>query len=250
MSFWPKKITMQEVFINSLGSLIAWLIWSIVIAVIIFLLSSILDVVWEFSKSERGAWTASNMLPLVLSVVTLIWTMITMFLTYYLLTITNSERYKKSTVIIWQIAFFSILLYIFITPIYIYLWLIVPEYIMYVFLFHVILLAFWTSILLELLNNYRYILIGIYWSFIWLFISTILTVIVFFSFTSWFAKLISLVVLLPLINASITFFKQLFELTYYHYFKYTSLDQIWDIFYQIELDEREVLREIEEKNIL
>lgn len=251
MSFGPKKITIQEVFMNSLGSLIAWLIWSIIIAVIIFFLSSVVDVIWEFSNLEK-VWNTqtTTIFPLILSLITFFWTVITMFLTYFLLTVTNPERYKKSLVVIWQIAFFSVLIYSFATPVYIIVWLKSYEYIMYVFLFHTLILSFWVSILLEVLNNYRYILIWIYWSFIWLFISIILTSTIFFSFTSWYAKLISLIVILPLINASMTFFKQLFELIYYHYYKYTSLDQLWDIFYQIELDEKEELREEEERNIL
>ncbi len=249
MSFWPNKITIQEIAINSLGSLIAWLIWSIVIAIIVFFLSNVIDIVWEFNKAER-AWTNVNtILPLVLSLITLIWTSITVFLTYYLLTITSSQKYRKSIVIIWQIAFFSLLLYIFVTPVYIFLGFKSHEYIMHVFLFHTIVLAFWTSLILELLNNYRYVLIWIYWSFVWLFFSTFVTIMIFSSFTSWYAKLISLVIILPLINVMMTLFKQLFEFLYYHYCKYTSFDQLWDIFYQIEFREKESLREEIEKNI-
>jgi hypothetical protein len=35
---------------------------------------------------------------------------------------------------------------------------------------------------------------------------------------------------------------------YYHYTVYTNKDGLWDIFYQIELEEKEMLREEEEKN--
>jgi uncharacterized protein YacL len=119
---------------------------------------------------------------------------------------------------------------------------------MVIFLFHTIIVTFATSIILEILNNYRYILIGIYGSFIGLFISIIVTMIIFSSFTSWFAKLISLVMLLPIINFTTTFFKQIFEFGYFYYNKYTNQDQLWDIFYQIEMEEKELLREEEEKN--
>ena len=119
---------------------------------------------------------------------------------------------------------------------------------MYIFLVHTLIVIFWTSIILELLNNYRHILIWVYGSFVWLFISMIITVMIFTSFTSWSAKLISLVVLLPVINFTVTFFKQLFELSYFYYYKFTNQDQLWDIFYQIEMEENELLREEEEKN--
>ena len=121
---------------------------------------------------------------------------------------------------------------------------------MYVFLAHTLIVTFWTSIILETLNNYRYVLIWIYWSFVWLFISIAITVLIFTSLDTWIAKLISLVLLLPIINFTTTFFKQIFELLYFYYNKYTNQDQIWDIFYQIEIEEKEALKEEEEKNII
>ena len=73
---------------------------------------------------------------------------------------------------------------------------------------------------------------------------------IFTSFSGWTAKLFSLVVLLPIINFTITFFKQIFELIYYKYHLATNQDQLWDIFYQIEMDEKEALRLEEEKNLI
>ncbi len=67
---------------------------------------------------------------------------------------------------------------------------------------------------------------------------------------SGYAKLISLLVMLPLINTSLVFFRGLFELAYYHYHKFTNLDQLGDIFYQIEQEEKEALREETQKNTL
>ena len=171
-------------------------------------------------------------------------------MTYRLLNLTSETRYKRNVVVSWQIGFFAFMTYLFISPVYIYAWLMDYEYIMYVFLAHTLIITFWTSILIELLNNYRHILIWIYWSFIWLFISMWVTILIFTSFETWAAKLISLVLLLPIINFSVTFFKQLFELIYYYYHKHSGLDQLWDIFYQIEMEEKEVLREEEEKNAI
>jgi hypothetical protein len=60
--------------------------------------------------------------------------------------------------------------------------------------------------------------------------------------------MIALLLLLPLINFLTTFIKQLFEKVYYHYTIYTNKDGLWDIFYQIEMEEKELLRAEEEKN--
>ena len=247
MAFWPQKLNLPDILINSLWSLIAWIVWSVVILIITFILWGSVNIPWTFQAAQIWLET-SSIFPLILSIITLIWTTLTIYLTYKLLNMTSEKKYKKNVVVSWQIAFFAFITYFFVTPVYIYSGLIDYQYIMYVFLAHTLIVTFWTSIILELLNNYRYVLIWVYWSFVWLFISMIITVLIFTSFSSGSAKLISLVLLLPIINFTITFFKQLFELAYFYYYKYTNQDQLWDIFYQIEMEEKELLREEEEKN--
>jgi uncharacterized membrane protein YtjA (UPF0391 family) len=185
---------------------------------------------------------------LILSIITLIWTTITIYITYRLLHTTSDWIYKRNIIITWQILFFVFLTYLFLAPMYIYVWLIHYKYIIQIFLLHTIVVIFWVNIIIEILNKYRHILIWIYWSFVWLFISIISTIFIFSSMTSWTAKLMSLLFLLPLINFLMTFCKHLFEMIYFYYYKYTNLDQIWDIFYQIEMEEKEQIREEFEKN--
>ncbi len=245
----PKKQNFWDILINSLGSFLAWIIWSIIIIVITFFLSNSIDVVSNF-QSNRIWIKASPIFPLLLSLITLIWTSVTSFLTYKISNMTNPEKYKKNIIIFWQIAFFQVLTYIFLAPIYIYTWMLDYQNIMTVYIFHVIIIMFWTSLILEILNNYRYILIWLYWSFVWLFFSWVFSLFVFFSFSGGLAKLIILALLLPLLNFLLNFIKQIFELMYYYYHKATALDQLWDIFYQIELEEKELIREEEEKDII
>ena len=247
MWFWPKKLTFSDVLINSIWSLIAWVLWSVIILIITFSIWWIISIPGAFQ--EASIWIETNAIfPLVLSVITLIWTTITIFLTYIIAHVTNGERYKKNIIILGQIAFFAVMTYLFITPVYLYAGLQNYDYIMYVFLAHALITTFWTSILLEVLNNYRYVLLGLYGSFVGLFISIIITISIFSLFSAWIAKLISLIILLPIINFLITFFKQTFEILYLYYYKMTNQDQLWDIFYQIEMEEKESLREEEEKN--
>jgi hypothetical protein len=67
---------------------------------------------------------------------------------------------------------------------------------------------------------------------------------------SGYVKLLSMLIMLPLINTTLVFFKGLFELVYYHYHRLTNLDGLGDIFYQIEQEEKENQQEEEEKNNL
>jgi len=121
---------------------------------------------------------------------------------------------------------------------------------MFVFLGHTILISFGTSIISEVLNNYRYVLTGIYGSFLGLFLSFIFTIFIFLSFSSGYARLLALLFLLPLIMTAMTFFKQVFELLYYKYNRFSNLDQLGDIFYQIELEEKERMKEQTQKEML
>ena len=246
---WPKKQNFSDILVNSLASFLAWIVWSIIIVIITFFLSNSLDIISTFETARLWIKT-SPIFPLVLSIITLFWTIIASFLTYKVANMTNPERYKKNIVIFWQIAFFQILVYIFLAPIYIYTGMLSYDNIMFVYIFHIIMVMFWTSLILEILNNYRYILIWFYWSFIGLFFSSVFSLYVFLSFSWWLAKLIVLVMLLPIVNFLINFFKQLFELIYYYYSKSTTLDQLGDIFYQIEIEEKEKQREEEEKDII
>jgi hypothetical protein len=100
------------------------------------------------------------------------------------------------------------------------------------------------------MNNYRYVLIGFYGSFIGLFITGTITLLIFSQFSTGFAKLISLLILLPLINTMTVLWKNTFEMLYFYYYQYTNLDPLGDIFYQIEKEAEESMKEEEEKNMI
>jgi len=243
----PRKQNISEIFINAFWWFVAWVVWSIFILVITFVLSNYFNIVSTFELSKM--WTKANsMFPLLISLLTLFWTSITSYLSYYVLNLTDPEKYKKSSSILAQLSIFQILTYIFITPIYIYVWISDYNNLMIVFIFHTITIIFWTSLLLEIFNNYRYLLIWFYWSFIWLFFSILFSLYIFNVFWNWTAKLIMLVLLLPIINFITILLKQFFELAYYSYYNYTWYDILWNIFYQIEEEYKERERTEEEKN--
>ena len=250
MEFGPKEIDIKDVWISSLGALISGIIGSIIMLVLIFVLSGFINVSDWFVAARSWIGEKNSIFPLILSIITFLATSATMFITYFFLHFANPERYRKNHVILWQIAFFTFFVYLFMAPVYIYSGLLDYDYIMIVFLIHTILVVFWVSLIIEVLNNYRYVLVSIYWSFLWLFVAVIVTSLIFWSIDSWQAKLISLLFLLPIINFMQVFFKWIFDFGYFHYNRITNQDQIWDIFYQIELEEKQALREEEEKNTI
>jgi len=248
MWFGPRKIILSDIALNTLWALIAGFIWSIIILIIVFATSSLISIPNTFDAARLDGWSNNPMFPFVLSFITFFTTMISFFIGATILHMTDPTRYKNSTTAYGQIWIFGIITYLFFTPIYIYTGLINYDYIMIVFIIHCITLSLWNSLILELINNYRYILVWFYGSFIWVFFTSILTIIIFSSVEGGRAKLLSLLIILPLVNTSLTFFKWMFEFLYFHFNRVTNIDSLWDIFYRIEQEELENLREEEIKN--
>nr|MDD3720582.1 hypothetical protein [Candidatus Gracilibacteria bacterium] len=238
MTFGPQKSTIQAIAINSIGTLIAGIIGSMIIITMMFLLSRFLGFSLNSGDLETGI-RINNIFPFFFSLVTFVATTITVLINYYILTLTNIEKYKKNIISSFHVLFFSIIIYILITPIYIYIGIKSYSDIFYVFLLHNLIIFLGTSLILELLNNYKYVLLGFYSSFIGFFITILLLVLIFGTTSSSQGKILSFVILLPLVNFLSYLFKQIFEFLYYQYYKYTGMDQLGDIFYQIERDEKE-----------
>lgn len=189
-------------------------------------------------------------LSFVLSFVTFIASMISVFISTKLLTLTDPEKYSNGLTSYNQIAFYGVFSYLCLTPLYLILGSIDYDALMILFIIHVLVLSFWVALLTELMASYRYILVGLYGSFLWLFAAGGFAMLLFYSLDTSYAKLVSLLVMLPLIQILLTFFRGIFEWIYKWYYDFTNLDPLGDIFKQIEREENETLREQALKNSL
>ncbi len=235
--YWPRIVDLVRTIINALSIFAAGFLGSLIVMAFLFLLSTAF-----WFNFEWWAWTPwfkeAYLFPFLLSLIVFVSTTITMLFTYYVLTITHSNNYKKNIITFFHIVFSSLLVYIFIIPIYLNIGSTHYENILLVFLFHVIITSLLFSIILELLNNYTHIFLWIYSSFLW----TIITI--FFIFllglpdnSKW--KFYLIIFLVPVINVLIYISKQFIEFLYYNYFKFTWNDPIGNVFYQIEKEELE-----------
>lgn len=248
-SFWPRSIRFSEIMMNTLGQLIAWFIGSIIILIVVFASASFLDV----SSTMTSSWPSSQrsaLFPLVLSAITFVATTASFLLGTKLLQLTDPEKYRPNSLIYSHITFYGIFVYIFLTPVYIITWTISNDMLMIVTLVHALILALWTSLIQEILSNYRYLLLGVYASFVGTFFASAFVLLFFTSFGSGYAKLVSLLLILPLIYTSVAFFKGISELLYAKYYNFTNLDPLWDIHMQLQKQADEELKELEEKNTL
>lgn len=241
--FWPRKVKIVDVLMTAAGGFISGIVGSVLLLFIVFAFSGLIDVPETFKTASMWMGWNSSLFPFVLSFITFLVSILVTIITYNFLAIIDGEKYKKSLIHFWQISFFAIIIYIIFAPIYVYVGIHNYNSILYVFILHILLLTFGEILILELLNNYRYILVGLYASFFGLGVSAILVVFIFSLFSDGYAKLLSLLLILPLINGFILFFKWIFEMMYYQYFMFTGKDQLWDIFDQIKQEEMDVYNE-------
>lgn len=106
----------------------------------------------------------------------------------------------------------SIFFFILVSPLYIYINSARSDYLIFAFLFHILINILATSLLSEILSNYRYILLSIYGSFIGFMITSGLSVVFFLHFSPSKTALYSLIGVIIVINFIITLCRSLFEL--------------------------------------
>lgn len=247
--FGPRNIHLQDIAIHTLGACIAGFVGSLTILLTTFFVSGLFDM-WAGIQILTDTQSMSPLFPLLLSFITFLWTMLTLFLLSFFMHMIDPERYKNNSLVSWQLAFLGIITYICMTPVYLYYGKQNSESLLLIFMLHSLVLWFWSSLLLEILNNYRYVLLSFYGNFIGIFFTTLLGFWIFHIFDAGYAKLLALFLLLPVIFWSVTFFKGLFEFLYYQYYSFTNMNQLGDIFSQIERREQEELLEETQKNTL
>ena len=244
----PNEVRFKDILVNCLWTFVAWVSGSIFLLVLVLVSSRFYDIPWEFASSGNLASTKNIFFPFFLSFITFVVTEIVLFASYIFLTYTDPDKYERSHVTYVQIAFVSTLIYLFITPIYLYAGMVNYDNIMYVFVGHILILFFSLMVILEILNNYRYILVWLYSSIVSILLTWTIAILIFGFFDSGTAKLIALMFMLPLVNFLCVFFKWLFEFVYYLYYKHTGSDNLWDIFRQLELEAKEQLKQATEEN--
>lgn len=230
----PPRVDIIQVWLSALWSIISGFIWSIVIVLSIFLFL-------------QGAKSFTWIYPYVyISTVTMA-VLITSAINIFLNKIINPDKYTRWSIIFTQIFLLNIFLYIILVFAYVIVASKNIDYLVYIFSIHVIIAILWSALLTEILSSYRYVLLGIYWSFIGSLFAIILSVVVFLNSWESNKNLYILIALLIIINLATTSIKWLFEYLYYIYYSKTWMDQLWDIYYQIELEEKEELKKAQKE---
>lgn len=231
--FWPAKIDILSVWLSGLSSIIAGFVGGL----FIFL----------FTYLFLGGVQTSSIFPYILALVGFFAIYITISLTFVLIRLLSPDKYKQGTTVLVQMSIISIFLLILVLPIYIYVNAIKPDFIIFIFTLHILLNILASSLLSEILSSYRYILLGIYGSFIGFFVASFISVIFFLSFSPSKTALYSLMGVIIVINFIITVSRSLFEFVYYRIYMSTGTDYLGDIFSRIENEENELIEKAQKE---
>jgi hypothetical protein len=233
---WPPKVDMVYIWLISIWSAVSGFMGWLFILFITYIF------LWKIPLTE---WV----FPYILSLVGFFSTIITNSFTLLFNKMIMPDKYKRWLTVFWQISIFSIILYIFILPTYIYVFSIDNRlnYMIYVFALHILLNIFWSTMITEILSSYRYVLLWVYGSFIWFIATIFLSVLFFVKFSVWDTSLYILVWIIIVINFVTHFLRSLFEFLYYTLYSTTWTDNLWDIFYKIESEETEIIKKTKEE---
>jgi len=171
---------------------------------------------------------------------------ITVSISYFFQHLIFPDKYKNNLIIFGQMAFLAVLIYVFMTPVY--LVATSDEWRILVFFVQVLFTVFAMSILTELLASYRYVLLGVYGSFTGLLVCIFLSVCIFVSNSAMSAdinysqnNLYILIGSILLVSVSVNTIRVLFEAGYFALYNATGTDYLGDIFEKIETREKDVL---------
>lgn len=223
----PRKTDLTYVGLIAIGSVVSGFIgWVVTLLFIFFFASKTTNAqgIYAYLFSMGGFFTST----------------ITVFMTLWMNKVIAPDKYRQGITTFTQVAIFSILLYIFMLPLYIYLGAI-DNNVIYIFVGHVLLSILGNAIITEVLSNYRYVLLGLYGSFAGFLATAGIVTFFYLNTTNSKTALFGLIGVVIVANCITHVIRALLEFAYYQLYAATGSDKLGDIFYQIESEEKELV---------
>lgn len=182
----------------------------------------------------------SGISPILLAMITFFGLSIGNFLYAYLLSKVYPDIYTRSRTALSQIVIMSILLYIFLAPVYLIITNISLDSsaVLIAFALHVILNTFCFQLVIGLTAQYRYALLTLYSSVVSLLITLIITALAYMSLSTSSNAIFLLLGLVIIAQTSGALVSNLVHLAYYSMYQATGYDPIGSVFERIEQEEK------------
>ncbi len=224
----PPKVPFLSVIMMTIGATIAGFISGAMIFILIYFFLG------KFSLDSGAS-------PILLSMITFFSLAVGSTVVYFIASLVIPDMYTRSKTAMSQLVIFSIILYILFAPIY----LLVSNStthisILSVFSLHIMFGTFGLYIVMNLVSQYRYVLISVYGSLIAFLIVGIVWVLYIFPMDPSSQALFILIGLVMLSFIGTTFIIYTLLWAYYALYKSTWLDPVGNIFTQIEREEKDI----------
>ncbi len=228
----PRRIDGISVLLACIGAIISGFIGAIIALVMAYLL---------FNKIDTSTQGMSGYF---LSLIGFFATLSSALVSLSMSRLVFGDKYREGWTTFTQVFVFSIFTYIFLTPLYL---MVGTQYLAYIFALHVLIGTFGASMVTEILSSYRYVLLGVYGSFIGFMVSISVIVSLFSTHSASEVQFYMLVGVIIITHLTTTGVRVLFEFFYSLYYQATGNDQLGDIFARIEAEEQEIVKVAQEK---
>lgn len=231
----PPKVDAVSMGLSMIGSLVAGFVGGLLIfgAIAIFL-----------KAAKIGS---PGIFPYALSLVAFFAILLSTYLSSYLNKLVFPHKYRGGITAFAQTFALSILIFIFVVPLYVYVGRRFSDWLIYVFTFHALMTMFGVSILSEIVSNYRYAALSVYSSFSGFFLACVASAAIFLSASESISGIYALVGTIPVVTFLINAFRVLAEFAYYQFYELVGVDPLGNVYARIEEEEREALEEAEKE---
>ncbi|MBD3360746.1 hypothetical protein GF366_03015 [Candidatus Peregrinibacteria bacterium] len=152
----PPKISFPTFLLKILAALAGGIIGAVILLVIFFLASSLLT---PLTSADEYI---SPIFIFILMMMIFIASTVGNLLSTFLLSLTESEKYKRISSTIYQVFIISLIIFILMVPVYFITATINIGIVAYAVALHIIISAQVSALILEIVSNYKYSLVGVY----------------------------------------------------------------------------------------
>ncbi len=209
----PRPLSLFTLFAKTFLGFAGGIIGSLVLLLIFLVASSILQPV--LNPASTSTETINPIFIVILMAMIFATTLITSIITPWLLSYTEKLRYPRLNTAIYQIFIINLIIFAFTAPIYLTTSTTSIEFTAYAAGLQVILVSTASALILEILNDQKYPLLGVYTSIIGILIATAVNLFIFKLFKS---PTVLLFASLPIIWGSIGFFQASLAMVYHWYY--------------------------------
>lgn len=209
----PRPLSLFTLFAKTFLGFAGGVIGSLVLLLIFLVASSILQPV--LNPASTSTETINPIFIVILMAMIFATTLTTSIISPWLLSYTEKLRYPRLNTAIYQIFIINLIIFAFTAPIYLTTSTTSIEFTAYAAGLQVILVSTASALILEILNDQKYPLLGVYTSIIGILIATAVNLFIFKLFKS---PTVLLFTALPIIWGSIGFFQASLAMVYHWYY--------------------------------